>query len=80
MILTLKEFEKIKKMSSGGLNLEKAIEQLSRGEILPQATVKEICERLKEQFVEESNVVSLRAPISVVGDIHGFKIITFRID
>jgi serine/threonine-protein phosphatase PPG1 len=56
---------------SSGFNIDKAIEQLLRGEILPQSTVKEICERLKEQFVEESNVVPLKAPITIVGDLHG---------
>eukprot|EP01099_Mayorella_cantabrigiensis_P008103 TRINITY_DN7461_c0_g1_i1.p1 TRINITY_DN7461_c0_g1~~TRINITY_DN7461_c0_g1_i1.p1 ORF type:complete len:324 (-),score=64.04 TRINITY_DN7461_c0_g1_i1:622-1551(-) len=53
------------------LNLDKCIEQLQRCEILSEATVKEICERVKNLLIYESNVVSLKAPVTVVGDLHG---------
>ena len=54
------------------LNLDKCIEQLMRCEPLPEGNIKEICEKLKEQLMDEPNVSSVRAPVSIVGDIHGY--------
>eukprot|EP00033_Pygsuia_biforma_P004753 GCRY01005210.1.p1 GENE.GCRY01005210.1~~GCRY01005210.1.p1 ORF type:complete len:310 (+),score=60.88 GCRY01005210.1:184-1113(+) len=53
------------------IDLDKCIEQLLRCEVLPDTTVKEICERMKDILVYESNVVHVPAPVSVVGDVHG---------
>lgn len=53
------------------LHLEQCIEQLYRGEMLTEATVKEVCERMKELLLNESNVLSIKSPITVVGDVHG---------
>jgi len=53
------------------LNLEKCIEQLMRGELLGETTVKEICEKVKLQLIDEPNIVTIKAPVTVVGDIHG---------
>jgi hypothetical protein len=44
----------------------------SRGEVLPERTVKQLCDKLKEQLIYESNVLSLSSPLTVVGDLHGF--------
>lgn len=54
------------------LNLDKCIEQLMRREILPENTVKEICDKLKEQLIDEPNLVNIKAPVTVVGDVHGW--------
>ena len=40
-------------------------------ELLPEAIVYELCEKLKEVLSKESNVLHLRAPITVIGDVHG---------
>lgn len=53
------------------LNLDLALEQLYRGELLSELTVKEICERLKETMIYQSNVQIVQAPVTIVGDIHG---------
>ena len=53
------------------LNLDKCIEQLMRCELLSENVVREICEKLKEQMIDEPNVVSVKSPVSVVGDVHG---------
>jgi hypothetical protein len=53
------------------LNLDKCIEQLMKCEMLSEATVKEICEKVKELLIDESNITTVRAPVTIVGDIHG---------
>ena len=52
-------------------NLEEYIDILLKGEILKENEVKEVCEKAKEIFTKESNVVQVRVPITVCGDIHG---------
>lgn len=43
------------------------------GELLPEADLKDICNRVKELLVFESNVVHIKAPCTVVGDVHGLE-------
>lgn len=38
---------------------------------LPEKEVLQLCERARSLISEESNVHSVRAPVTVVGDIHG---------
>jgi serine/threonine-protein phosphatase PPG1 len=45
--------------------------RLCRGEVLPERTVKQLCDKLKEHLIYESNVLSLSSPLTIVGDIHG---------
>lgn len=52
-------------------NLDKCIEQLMHCEMLGEIHVKEICEKLKEILIDESNIVQIKAPVTVVGDIQG---------
>jgi len=47
------------------------IEQLQRCEILNEREVKLLCERAIEILVEESNVQTVPAPVTICGDIHG---------
>jgi len=56
---------------SSSLNLDKCIQQLWRCEILPEGTVKQLCDKLKELLIYESNVLTLSSPLSIVGDVHG---------
>ena len=53
------------------LHLEQCIEQLYRGDMLDEATMKELCERMKELLLNESNVLAVKSPVTVVGDVHG---------
>ena len=39
--------------------------------IVSKAEVKKICEAAKEALAAEANVVAVKAPVTVVGDIHG---------
>lgn len=52
-------------------NLDSFIEQLMTCKPLKESEVKFICEKAKEIFQKESNVQSVRAPVTVCGDIHG---------
>ena len=59
-------------MLAMALNLDAALEQLFRGEILSEETVKEVCERLKESLIYQPNVLPIKAPVTVVGNVHGY--------
>jgi hypothetical protein len=54
------------------LDLDGAISILLRKKLLGEALLKEICEKTKELLMRESNVVHIQAPVTVVGDIHGW--------
>jgi len=53
------------------LNIDKYIEKLLECEFLPASDVKALCEKAKEILNEEPNVVHVRSPVTVCGDIHG---------
>ena len=53
------------------LDLDECIEKLKRRELLREEILEAICELVKDVLMRESNVVHVRAPITVVGDIHG---------
>eukprot|EP01104_Vermistella_antarctica_P001686 TRINITY_DN117_c0_g1_i1.p1 TRINITY_DN117_c0_g1~~TRINITY_DN117_c0_g1_i1.p1 ORF type:complete len:313 (+),score=58.04 TRINITY_DN117_c0_g1_i1:257-1195(+) len=53
------------------LNLDRLIAQLLKCELLGEATVKEVCTRLKEMAIFEPNVQHVQAPVTIVGDLHG---------
>ena len=54
------------------LDLDECIEKLKRRELLREEILEAICEKVKEVLMRESNVVHVAAPITVVGDIHGY--------
>jgi len=53
------------------MDLDKYLEILRGVGILPERTVRMICEQVKEIIIEESNVQLVSAPVTVCGDIHG---------
>mmetsp|Transcript_22388 Transcript_22388/g.42690 ORF Transcript_22388/g.42690 Transcript_22388/m.42690 type:complete len:307 (-) Transcript_22388:642-1562(-) len=53
------------------MELDRMIEQLNNCEILSEREVKFLCERAIEILVEESNVQTVAAPVTICGDIHG---------
>ena len=69
------------KMGAKGsnFNLDKCIEQIYRCEILPETTIKQICDKLKETLIYESNIQNISSPITVVGDVHGYATWNLRI-
>eukprot|EP00793_Prasinoderma_coloniale_P002103 PRCOL_00002611-RA len=55
----------------GRLNLDAAIESITKCKYLPEDELKELCDRVKELLIEESNVAPVCSPVTVCGDIHG---------
>ena len=53
------------------MDLDQHIQQLMRGELLSEAAIKGLTEKLKEQLVYQSNIEHLKAPLTVVGDLFG---------
>ena len=52
-------------------NLDRQIAQLFECKPLPEAEVKQLCEKAKEILMEEINVQPVRATVIVSGVIHG---------
>ncbi|KAH3687808.1 hypothetical protein WICPIJ_001183 [Wickerhamomyces pijperi] len=56
---------------SSNVDLDECIERLYKRELLPEVTIKALCFKVKEYLIQESNVVYINSPVTVVGDIHG---------
>ncbi|KAG5930202.1 hypothetical protein E4U53_002284 [Claviceps sorghi] len=52
-------------------DLDKAIAQLRACRPIPESQVRELCHRARELLIEEGNVVTVAAPVTICGDIHG---------
>eukprot|EP01061_Rhynchopus_euleeides_P017238 TRINITY_DN286_c1_g1_i1.p1 TRINITY_DN286_c1_g1~~TRINITY_DN286_c1_g1_i1.p1 ORF type:complete len:324 (+),score=111.99 TRINITY_DN286_c1_g1_i1:53-973(+) len=52
-------------------NLDYAIERLKKCQILKEDEVKSLCDSAREILVDESNVQTVFAPVTICGDIHG---------
>ena len=50
---------------------DKWLEDLKNLKCLPESDLKQLCEKAKEIFIEESNVQNVSAPVIICGDIHG---------
>ena len=53
------------------MELDRCLELLYRGQLLPEVTIEALCFKLKEMLIKESNVIHIRTPVTVVGDMHG---------
>lgn len=53
-------------------DIDSYLERSYNGELLEELVIKLICLKLKEIFINEPNVKYLKAPVTVVGDVHGF--------
>jgi len=53
------------------IDLDKYIELIKSGKCLPESDLRKLCEKVKEIFLEESNVQPVQAPVIICGDIHG---------
>ncbi|TVY40466.1 putative serine/threonine-protein phosphatase [Lachnellula subtilissima] len=49
----------------------RAIAQLRACRPIPEAQVRELCHKARELLIEEGNVVTVTAPVTICGDIHG---------
>ncbi|KAG9234608.1 Metallo-dependent phosphatase-like protein [Amylocarpus encephaloides] len=52
-------------------DLDRAIAQLRACRPIPEAQVRELCHKARELLIEEGNVVTVKAPVTICGDIHG---------
>jgi serine/threonine-protein phosphatase 4 catalytic subunit len=52
-------------------NLDENIATLRRCECIKEAEVRELCNKARDIFLEESNIQEISSPITVCGDIHG---------
>ncbi|KAJ9495617.1 phosphoprotein phosphatase PP4 catalytic subunit [Exophiala xenobiotica] len=52
-------------------DLDKAIAQLRACRPIPEPQVRELCYKARELLIEEGNVVTVDAPVTICGDIHG---------
>ena len=50
---------------------DKWVEQLKELKCLSEEELKQLCDKAKEIFIEESNVQNVSAPVIICGDIHG---------
>ena len=50
---------------------DKYIDQLQKCKCLDEGSLKTLIEKLKDLLITESNILSLKTPITICGDIHG---------
>ena len=53
------------------LDVDACIESLKVGEIVPENSLKFLCQFVSELLMEESNVQPVLSPVTIVGDLHG---------
>jgi serine/threonine-protein phosphatase 6 catalytic subunit len=53
------------------LDVDACIESLKGGEIVPESSLKFLCQYVSELLMEESNVQPVLSPVTIVGDLHG---------
>lgn len=53
------------------MDIDKYISTLKEGKLIEERDIKQLCEKAKEIFLEESNVQPISAPVTICGDIHG---------
>lgn len=56
---------------AASVDLDECISRLYKKELLAESVIEAVCAKTKELLMRESNVVHVKAPITVVGDIHG---------
>ena len=51
--------------------VEEIVEQIKRKEKVQETAIQKLCETAKEILKDEPNVVKVRSPVTICGDIHG---------
>lgn len=53
------------------MELDRCLEKLYKGQLLPEVTIRALCFKFKELLIKESNVIHIQTPVTIVGDMHG---------
>ncbi|KAL7720826.1 Serine/threonine-protein phosphatase [Entamoeba marina] len=53
------------------MDIDKVLEELWAGNFLPEKDVEILCDKCREIVCKEANIISLRSPVTICGDIHG---------
>ncbi|KAJ3363034.1 putative serine/threonine protein phosphatase [Allomyces javanicus] len=53
------------------LDLDACISRLLQRQLLAEVVVRDVCAKLKEALLKESNIQHISTPVTVVGDVHG---------
>ena len=53
------------------LDLDVCIERVREGTLLTEKEMRLLCDRAKDVFIQESNIVPVSSPVSIAGDLHG---------
>jgi hypothetical protein len=53
------------------MDIDQCLEQIKKCKPLPESQIKKLCRKVKEIFLEESNIQPIKAPVMVAGDVHG---------
>ncbi|CAK55626.1 unnamed protein product (macronuclear) [Paramecium tetraurelia] len=62
----------LNKLSSNDIgNIDRQIAKLKQGQILTESEIKSLCIKAKEILSDEPNIIQVRAPLTICGDIHG---------
>jgi hypothetical protein len=56
----------------GGFAIDETLKLAFRGDVLPLHVLRFVCIKLAETLLNESNVVRLPSPLTVVGDVAGY--------
>ena len=51
--------------------VEEIVEQIKRKEKVQEIAIQKLCETAKDILKDESNVIKVRSPVTICGDIHG---------
>ncbi|EPY53590.1 serine/threonine protein phosphatase [Schizosaccharomyces cryophilus OY26] len=52
-------------------DLDWQLQELENGRVIPEANVIELCQRVRDILIEESNLQHISSPVTICGDIHG---------
>ena len=52
-------------------NYEGMIESIKQGKLLDESEIRDLTARAREILSKEPNVLTIKAPVTIVGDIHG---------
>lgn len=57
--------------TAGVLDLDQCLEKLYKGKLLSEPVLEWLAFKAKELMVKDSNIVHIKSPVTMVGDIHG---------